>query len=404
MRNVLTAEQAAAQLGVQLKTVYAYVSRGLLTRKLAPDGRSSLFNTSEVDQLARRGRPRKENRPLGRIDVSLATTITSIAGDKLSYRGVDVQSLLTEPYEVVSELLWTGKLAPLSAFPDCDDKRVDALAKLFPNDSPATQRFAAVASLLSCTNPLRVDLHPAAVTRHARMLVAAFVQSMPFVTPHALRPPKLSSIAARLWPRLSALPATPARIIGLNTALVLLADHELATSTLAARVAASTRASPFSVVLAGLGAMSGPLHGNAALAAHEMLLGARSSGSPEQAVAQRLASGGVVPGFGHPVYRDSDPRAQALERGYQTLAKRADLRLVEAVRKAGSVSAQSEPNIDFALAAFAFHQQMPLGATEAIFALARSAGWIAHALEEYGEQPLRFRARALYLGKSGGRG
>jgi citrate synthase len=69
------------------------------------------------------------------------------------------------------------------------------------------------------------------------------------------------------------------------------------------------------------------------------------------------------------------------------------------VIEVGSATAEGQPNVDFALAALAFGLDMPMGATEAVFALARIAGWIAHALEEYGETPLRFRARALYVGE-----
>jgi citrate synthase len=208
-------------------------------------------------------------------------------------------------------------------------------------------------------------------------------------------PPRL---AARLWPRLSALPGTAARVDCLNTALVLLSDHELATSTFAARVAASTRADPFAVVLAGLGAVSGPLHGKAALAAHELLIAARSSAQPEGVVANAISRNGYVPGFGHPVYQGVDPRAEALRLRLAPLTKRADQAIINGVAAAATATSAQHPNIDFALAMLTFALDMPLGASEAIFVIARIAGWIAHSLEEYGERPLRFRARALYIG------
>ncbi len=98
----------------------------------------------------------------------------------------------------------------------------------------------------------------------------------------------------------------------LNAALVLLADHELAASTLAARVAASMRADPYAVVATGLGAMGGALHGGAALGA-ELMLG--SAASPEDAprvVGDLLRRGERLPGFGHFVYKSGDPRANLL--------------------------------------------------------------------------------------------
>jgi citrate synthase len=182
----------------------------------------------------------------------------------------------------------------------------------------------------------------------------------------------------------------------LDAALVLLSDHELATSTLAARVAASTRADPFSVVLAGLGAVAGKLHGKAARSVHELLAHAAAT-SPEVAVARALDEGGATLGFGHPVYRGTDPRAAHLLERLAPMLKRDARRCLDDVQRIAS-GGRAMPNVDFALGALAFAMQMPLGATEAIFAIARAAGWIAHALEEYGEAPLRFRARAVYIG------
>ncbi|HEY2734554.1 MAG TPA: citrate synthase, partial [Polyangiales bacterium] len=110
MSNLLTAEQAASRLGVHLKTVYAYVSRGVLARTLAADGRSSRFDPIEVERLARRGRPRRDARPVGAVDVSLATAITYITPERLFYRGRDVRSLTTLSFESVAEWLWRGEL------------------------------------------------------------------------------------------------------------------------------------------------------------------------------------------------------------------------------------------------------------------------------------------------------
>jgi citrate synthase len=400
MRNVLTAEQVASRLGVQLQTVYAYVSRGQLTRTLADDGRKSLFDPAEVERLARRGRPRQGSVPVGSVDVAITTAITCIQPERLLYRGHDVRSLCETSFEAVAELLWTGELPRHALWNEMADPVLQALRLALPADSAPIERFALVTAGLACQTPLRVDLALAAVTGHARSLLSSFVDSLPLTAAsRSSRTRKPGpSLAARLWPRLSPLPQTPAHVASLNAALVLLADHELATSTLAARVAASTRADPLSVVLAGLGALSGPLHGKAALNVHALLLAARACGSAQRALAQVLGQSGRVPGFGHPVYRGVDPRAQCLLEYSSALYRRADKAVIDAVCAAGRASSQREANVDFALAAFAFGLQMPLGATEAIFAMARSAGWIAHALEEYAEQPLRFRARALYIG------
>jgi citrate synthase len=194
-----------------------------------------------------------------------------------------------------------------------------------------------------------------------------------------------------VWSRLTARPPTAAAIRTLNAALVLLADHDLAASTLAARVAASTRAHPYAVVGAGLAALDGPLHGAASGPAYALLADAVRSGDPIGTVSERLRVGGSVPGFGHPLYPEADPRAAELLGQLPDVPARA---IVDAVAR----TSRPKPNVDFAIAAFALLTGMTADAGEALFAIARTAGWIAHALEEYGDRPSRFRPSGRYAG------
>lgn len=442
--NLLTTAQAAARLGVKAQTVYAYVSRGQLTRTLAEDGRRSLFDPREVERLAQRGRPRAAGGPGGpgaadgsgarggRIQVSIATSVAGIVDGRLYYRGREATGLAGKlPFERVAELLWGTELdaqgaqtaqavqaaqVPVFELPAAALRPVRAACAGLPPGAPMAERFAVACGALAASSPLRVDLRPAQVRMHARQLLRAFVQVLP---PQPAARAETAAVRDRrlaraLWPRLSAQPATRARVDLLDAALVLLADHGLATSTLAARVAASTRADPHGVVLSALGAVSGPLHGKAAMGVHRLLLEAQAAPSPGHAVAASLAPGAHMVGFGHPVYRDGDPRALRLLALLRPVAKRGQLRVIAEVRRAcegrvsgwGGETAGEEAgngtgaaiNVDFALGALAYVGGMPLGATEAVFALARTAGWIAHALEEYQERPLRYRARAVYEG------
>ena len=110
MTEYMTAAEAARRLGVKPATLYAYVSRGVLNRDKAPDGRGSLFDAEEVERLARRGRPR---RPAGTADLTVESAITEITADRLRYRGLDAIRLATShSFEDVAELLWTGQLPP----------------------------------------------------------------------------------------------------------------------------------------------------------------------------------------------------------------------------------------------------------------------------------------------------
>ncbi len=206
------------------------------------------------------------------------------------------------------------------------------------------------------------------------------------------------AIAARLASRLCTGPVRPGLVRVLNAALVLLADHEMAASTLAARVAASMRADPYAVVATGLGAMGGALHGGAALGAELMLSSASSPADAPRVVGDVLRRGEKLPGFGHFVYKDGDPRANLL---LELIAEYApaspQLAVASAVTDEARRRALPEPNIEFALAVLAGVAGMIRGAGEAIFASGRAAGWLAHALEEY-ERNVPIRPRGIYIG------
>jgi citrate synthase len=205
-------------------------------------------------------------------------------------------------------------------------------------------------------------------------------------------------VAARLWARLSAEAPGAAALRALDAALILLADHDIATSTYAARLAASTRANPYAVVTAGLAVLDGPLHGGAGALARRVLVRAHET-DPVTALATTLRETGSVPGFGHALYRERDPRADALLRLLDALPDPRGLRGVAAglVQVAGDRFG-AFPNSDLALALLAELCAFPLDAEETVFALARTVGWIAHALEEYACEPLRHRPAGLYAG------
>jgi citrate synthase len=401
-RNPLTADQVATRLGVQRATVYAYVSRGLLHRRVGDDGRTSWFDPDEVDELARRGRPRTRTERAGSVDVVLASGMTRIADGRLRYRGHDVAGLAgTVPFEAVAELLWTGTM------PEADrpgwpvPTRALAMARAatapLPDTSPVAARLAVAVAAVAAADEARGDLRPDTVRRKARTMLTVFART-PLPVGAPLDEADEQPVARHLWPRLSGQRPTTARVRALDAALVLLADHELATSTLAARVAASTRANPFACVLAAIGAVSGPLHGRAAIGTHRVLAEAHATGNPSGAVDGALESGESIPGFGHHLYEGGDPRAALLLSQVDTIATAPVRRTIEQVRRIAVDATGAEPNVDFALGAFALAGSMPFGATEGIFTIGRTAGWVGHVLEEYDERPLRYRPRAIYTG------
>jgi citrate synthase len=382
---MLSTDEVARRLGVKPATVYAYVSRGLLHSERNADGKGSLFAEAQVEAFAaRRGRPVRDG-----VGPVIRTGLTLIRDGRLSYRGHDALRLARESsYESVVTLLWTGELrdVPLEPSPELRDL-AEAVTAPLPATARLTDRLRVICAAAAAADPLRFDTAPAAVVATGRTVLATMVAALPARQPDAGE----SAFADVLWRRLTAMPATPATIHALNATLVLLADHDLAASTLAARVAASTRAHPYAVVGAGLAALDGPLHGAASGLAYGLLAEAVRSGDPVGAVSDRLRAGGPVPGFGHPLYPDGDPRAAEL------LGLLPDVPGKEEVR-AVIDAAGSPPNVDFGIAAFALLTGMAADAGEAIFAIGRTAGWIAHALEEYGARPSRFRPSGRYVG------
>jgi citrate synthase len=377
--NVLTAAEAARRLGVKPATLYAYVSRGVLSRGKAADGRGSLFDADEVERLALRGRPR---RPAGAVDITVESAITEITADHLRYRGLDVARLaVSRTFEDVAELLWTGEFPAAPADPAAPwQATAAALAAgraaqaALPAQILPLERLQVIVPAMAATDPLRLQLDPPAIIAAAQNLIAGMVDCLPVPPAAQASPPGGGAIAERLWSRLCAGRPAPELLRALSAALVLLADHELAASTLAARVAASVQADPYAVVGTGLGAMSGALHGGASLGAETLLAAARGPDDVPRVVGELLRRGEKVPGFGHFVYRNGDPRAIVLLGLVRRAApKSAPLAVAEAVLAEVSRKSLPAPNIDFALAIFARVAGMVTGAGEAIFAVARTA-------------------------------
>jgi len=202
------------------------------------------------------------------------------------------------------------------------------------------------------------------------------------------------SMAGRLASKLCPV-VDEAAVRWVNAALVLMADHELATSTLAVRVAASTRADLYDVLLAGLGTIAGPLHGGASQQAYGLLVDAQRHGV-ERAVDDTLRWQGVLPGFGHSVYKSGDARFEVLFGLLGAVAAPEQVEMVSSLIALVGGHDIPPPNVDLALAAAAWATGMPPDAGRTLFTVARVAGWVAHYLEELEERPLRYRARAVY--------
>jgi citrate synthase len=250
-----------------------------------------------------------------------------------------------------------------------------------------------ITPVLAAYDPLRLAPSDAAVAEIGRSLIAGMIDCLP---PDE---PAFGPLALRLWVKLTPRVPDPRWTDVLRAAMVLAADHELAASTLAVRVAASVRADPYAVVSSGLGTTSGALHGGASLGAEALLAEIEKPAQAAQVIEQRLRRGERIPGFGHKVYRGGDGRANMLfDRIRAAAPKVRRLAVAEAVLAEARRRKLPAMNVDFALATLVNATGMRTGSGEAIFAISRTVGWLAHAMEEYAK-PMRFRLRAVYSGE-----
>ena len=391
MDRMLSTPEAARRLGVKVPTLYAYVSRGLLQSHPDPARRGSLFELEEVEALAARSRGGRQTATRLATVTTGVTRLDQHAGP--IYRGRAATELAADlTFEDVAELLWQSDPA------ERRDWRVPALGLCPLTQTLDRMRWA----LVTCgaTDPLRADLRPAAVARAGRRCIAALTAA---VGDDPEDQPSDAPVAARLHARLTGAGTGAAAgggddvlpVAAMNAALVLMADHELATSTVAVRVAASTRADPYDAFLAGLATLAGPLHGGASQQAYELLAVAERDGAA-RALNDALREQGRLPGFGHTVYKSGDARFTALLALADPLLSDERRSLVHEVVDLAAAHDVPPANCDLALAALSWGTGMPPDTGRTIFTVARIAGWAAHYLEELAERPLRFRARAVY--------
>ncbi len=347
----IATQEAAQRLGVKRATLYTYVSRGLLTRQRR--GVESLFSRDEIDALARERR--HPSAPADLLGMrSIRSAVSDVREGELFLRGIPLADLADEPYDDVVELLLGPGQVDLVEVPE-------HLAHL-----PLARRLPVLALAAGLA---REPLDPPSVARAARGLLAAAPRAYgggPGPLPEAL----FAALAGRVGSR--------AEVATLNAALVALVDHGLAASVVAARVAASARASAYDCLAAGYMALSGRLHGGIVPAALMLLRG------------DPVVPGQPTAGFGHWRHPYGDPRADVI------LARLAQVDGSEPVLAALAETAERlerAPNIDGALAALILVCELPDDAGEVCFQVGRTAGLAAHIIEELGEDPLRWRAK-----------
>jgi citrate synthase len=397
----LTAREAAKQLRVSLPTLYAYVSRGLIRSEAGGNiRRQRRYHGEDVQRLKdrkehRRDPTRATAQALHWGAPLLESALTFINEGRLFYRGYDAVTLASEhTVEEAATLLWTGDLhANVAAFdgPLTKSARLN-LEKLISavKPYPLIESFQMALLMAASEDSTAYDLRTSAVAQTGGRILR-------LLTAVASRHETENGIAqtlAQSWAPSQQIKA--ARL--LNAALILIADHELNISSFTARCAASAGATPYAVATAGLAALQGVKHGGSVNRVEALLNEIHVPDNAGPWLSKRLKHGEDIPGFGHKLYPEGDPRARALLQWMaETMPRSSALSLSNAViQKAGALIGE-EPNSDFALAVLARLLNLPEGYGLGIFALGRTIGWLAHAIEQYQSNRL-IRPRARYVG------
>jgi citrate synthase len=389
----LTAPEAAAELSVSPATLYAYVSRGLVRSEPTTDSRARRYRADDVRMLKNRRTPYGGTKAAEADGSVLDSSISTITAQGPLYRGVLATNLASQAtLEETATLLWNidgnnpfaaQNLPPMT-------EAMKAVAATMEHHSALTRAIALVA--------MAGEADPGAFNRSVtgraqtgarvmRLTTAAILNTQP-------SPDPIHRQIANLW-----VPGNQVAENLIRRALVLLAEHELNASAYTVRCAVSTGLNLYDATVAGLAALKGPRHGGAGpLAAR--LVHALGEGDIAASVRERTALGEGFPGFGHAVYEDSDPRAENLLEALTRAG--ADPRLTVDAPKLIYEATGLFPTIDYALAVMTHMLDLPIGHEMSIFAIARTAGWIAHAMEQQQAGDL-IRPRARYTGPAPGR-
>lgn len=371
MNGWIDRDTALSRLGVKAQTLYAYASRGRIRVQSDPvDSRRSLYNADDIAEISvRKARGRKSAAIAASSmdwgEPAIPTSLSTVHQGKFLYRGQDAIELArSSTLEETAALLWDVRHPPA-----------------FSNNAVegAENAFSVLATYSSRGQPVL-----GRSGGHLAQDAAIIIGSLASVCGAAHGPGPIHERLTLGW---GCDAQTADR---LRQALVAMADHDLNASTFTTRIAASTGASLPACLLAGLCTLSGPRHGGAGEALRHLARDAQRHGAAK-AVRQWLERDRMLPGFGHNLYPDGDPRAALMLSGIEPTANL--LALAASVFELTGLL----PNCDYALAVMVEVLGLPQDAPFQIFLIGRAVGWCAHVIEQNRDGTL-IRPRGKYVG------
>lgn len=414
-KDYLSAQDAVRMLGVRMQTLYAYVSRGWVHSITQPGRKERLYARTDIEKMKARSQARSGH---GAVAASamhwgepiIPTSITQITPEGPLYRGQLATGLARSgiPFEDVAELLWNGELgAPGIRWPryaQTEHLRGFAASIAAPaSNEQLMDLFALFTMQLGLSRghatgqPGSGDT-PAAARELIQTMAGCFGYASQRRTFYQLL--RGQSIAEGLLGALG-IANSAENQAGLNAALVLLADHELSPSSFAARIAASSGATLHSCLAAAACTNSGTQIGRLYGQVEQGLMRVATRCALFRRASELQARGLAVPGFGHPLYPQGDPRARLL---LDLIQRREEGRSKRLDDIDGFVADVHErlglyPNQDLALVVLGIAMGFPRNTSGALFTLARTAGWVAHVREQRLTGTV-LRPRASFVGNA----
>ncbi len=386
----LDATQASELLGVSMSTLYSYVSRKRVRSEPIDGTRSRKYWKADIEKLARKAPDSTDAAPQAPL-LSLSR-ITLLTNGGLYFRGQDAIRLSeTHTLESLAALLWQADEVQAFGKAPADASKSWQQLRTSLQDLSVQERAIAMFPMIERADPRAYDLSPegfartgAAVLRwYATLLVQApkpSDQPLHVFVARALKaPPNFEDVIRRL--------------------LVLSADHEFDPTTYAVRAVANVGVTPYQAVTIGLIAIQGQrIQAERFGASRRFLEEILSEKDGRAAPIRRLRSGEPLPGFiGGSSPTDLDPRAVALTRSLDLVldGDREWNQLREAERVIFEATGKTA---NFIVPALFIGRRLGLHGNErALAGLGRLAGWIAHAMEQFHDNPL-IRPRATYVG------
>jgi len=356
--------------------------------------------------------------------VATATALSDVRGleGKLIYRGYDIDALAGHvSFEEASYLLWHGDLPnkkqlqelkkTLAADRELPSGVVDYILAA-PKDSSPMDILRTCISMLGLYDYGAIGPDQLELNRHRQISLTAKIGVIAAYFHRARRGQSLPPVrkdlgeAAHFLYLLNGQEAGPEAVATLDMAFVLHADHGMNASTFAARVCASTLTDIYSAISTAIGTLKGPLHGGANEGVIHMLKEIGTLEKVDAWVKEQMAQKKKIMGIGHRVYKVLDPRAPHLKRMAEKLTAELGepkwIQMSERIAHIMRTEKKLEANVDFYSATVYYSLGLPTDLFTPIFAVARTAGWTGHVLEQWSDNRL-FRPDSEYVGPAIGR-